>query len=433
MLVVFTVPLDPQRAVEHADAALRVLSEEREPGLLAHVLINLFYAEAVLGRGSRRELLERGLELEARAGPAAAKSTIPLIWFHCTDDFDAARARHASEDQWYRERGEEGWRAERLAHLGLAELRAGQWELAEQYVEQSCAELDQFSGSGPWAMPFYMRSLVDAHRGRTERARTTLLPLIEKAAQGYQPFWTALLLSTLGFVEWAAGQHEAADRALTQMRERLDTIGVVDFPGDRSEPFHIETLLALGERDRARDLLRDLEERGRTLPRIWISATLPRARALVLAADGDVAGALESIEELDAAASQLPFELGRTLLVQGQLHRRTKQKRAAADTLRKALDIFERLGAPKWAELARDELARVGLRRSSDQLTATELRVAELAALGLTNREVANAAFMSPKTVEANLTRVYHKLDIHSRAELGAQMADRRRTFETQT
>jgi DNA-binding CsgD family transcriptional regulator len=149
---------------------------------------------------------------------------------------------------------------------------------------------------------------------------------------------------------------------------------------------------------------------------------------LVLAAAGDLDGALAALDELDLdAAAKLPFELGRALLVRGRVLRRVKQKRAAADTLREALAIFERLGAPAWEAQARAELDRVGLRRSPDELTATERRVAELAAEGLTNREVASKAFMSPKTVQANLTRVYRKLGISSRAELGARMADERR------
>ena len=68
----------------------------------------------------------------------------------------------------------------------------------------------------------------------------------------------------------------------------------------------------------------------------------------------------------------------------------------------------------------------MGMRSAPEELTATELRVAELAASGLTNREVATRAFMSPKTVEANLTRIYRKLGIRSRAELGAYMEQRR-------
>jgi DNA-binding NarL/FixJ family response regulator len=145
-------------------------------------------------------------------------------------------------------------------------------------------------------------------------------------------------------------------------------------------------------------------------------------------------GALAEIETLDLeAAARIPFELGATLLVMGRLHRRVNHKRAAAESLQQALELFERLGAPVWAERARAELGRVGLRhRPPNELTATELRVAELAATGLTNREVATAAFMSPKTVEANLSRVYRKLGINSRAELGATMASTARDGGTE-
>jgi DNA-binding CsgD family transcriptional regulator len=74
-----------------------------------------------------------------------------------------------------------------------------------------------------------------------------------------------------------------------------------------------------------------------------------------------------------------------------------------------------------WAAQAHGELERVRIRRPSGvDLSETERRVAELAATGLTNREVAAQLFMSPKTVEANLARAYAKLGIHSRAELGA-------------
>jgi DNA-binding CsgD family transcriptional regulator len=194
---------------------------------------------------------------------------------------------------------------------------------------------------------------------------------------------------------------------------------------DRSEPFHIESLLTLGRLEEAREVFARLEWRGTTLPRPWITATLVRARALLLAAEGNVAQALASLDDLhDIAALGLPFEFGWTLLTKGRLYRRAKQKRAAAETLGEALAIFERLGAPDWVDRTARELARVGLRhRAADQLTDTEQRVAELAASGLTNRQVAEAAFMSPKTVEANLARVYRKLGIRSRAELGARVA----------
>jgi DNA-binding NarL/FixJ family response regulator len=88
-------------------------------------------------------------------------------------------------------------------------------------------------------------------------------------------------------------------------------------------------------------------------------------------------------------------------------------------TLQEALQTFEQLGTALWAERAKAELARgVSGRRRSHGLTATEEHVAELAASGMTNRDIAAALFISPKTVEVNLSRVYRKLNIHSRTQL---------------
>ena len=427
-LVNVSIASDPAGTLERARSAVGALDPDHDPGALASVYLDWAWAETLRGNGEQPELLAQWRACEERAGPDAQKSLFALIYFHCVDDFDAARARYEVEERWYRERGEDVWRAERLAHLAFAELRAGQWEIAERSVEEACDAIAQIETPGPWTMAFRMRSLVDAHRGRAERGRATLLPQIAQAERAGRAWWEALLLSGLAFVEYVDGSHIEVDRALTRMHDLMDAVGVRDFLPDRSEPFHIEALLALDELERAREVLARLEERGRTFPRLWTNATLPRARALVLAADGDVAGALAALEELDATlAAKLPFDLGWTLLVRGRLQRRAKQKRAAAETLREALAIFERLGAPQWEAQARAELDRVGLRRSPDELTATERRVAELAAEGLTNREVASKAYMSPKTVQANLTRVYRKLGIGSRAELGARMADERR------
>ncbi len=237
-----------------------------------------------------------------------------------------------------------------------AELAAGNWDEAEKGVEEACETIAQLESAGPWAALFRIRALVDAHRGRLERALATY-----QTERAGILWWEALRLSGLAFVEYAAGNHAEVDRALTRMRELVDSVGVRDFLPDRSEPIHVESLVALGELERAREELARLEERGRTFPRLWINVALPRARALVLAAEGDVSGALAALDELDLdAAAKLPFELGRALLVRGRLQRRVKQKRAAADTLREALATFERLGAPAWEAQARAELDRVG-------------------------------------------------------------------------
>ena len=144
-------------------------------------------------------------------------------------------------------------------------------------------------------------------------------------------------------------------------------------------------------------------------------------------AAGDLEAALVSLERalVEHERLPMPFERGRTLLAKGQVHRRRKEKRLADGALHEALAIFESLGAPLWADRTKAELARVGLRpRAPSDLTATEQRVAELAASGLSSRQIAEQAFLAPKTVGNVLGRVYEKLGIHSRAELGARMGE---------
>jgi DNA-binding CsgD family transcriptional regulator len=150
-----------------------------------------------------------------------------------------------------------------------------------------------------------------------------------------------------------------------------------------------------------------------------------RSRSMLLAARGDLDGAVTAAQRAMAHHDRLPmpFERGRTVLLLGQLQRRQRKKDPASASLQEALDIFERLDVPLWADRARAELARANVGpRQSGQLTPSEQRVAELAATGMRNRDVATALFISPKTVEANLARIYRKLGIKSRAELGRHM-----------
>lgn len=192
-------------------------------------------------------------------------------------------------------------------------------------------------------------------------------------------------------------------------------------------PDAVEAPIATGRLDRSQRLLDDFERRGQALGRVWAIATGARCRALLLAARGDIVGAQAAVGRALVAHERLemPLELARTLLVKGILERRVRRRGLAKQSFERALEIFERAGARLWEERTRQEMERLGLRRSSPgELTANERRVAELAAQGLTNRQVAAELFLSSKTVEANLSRVYRKLGIRSRAELGARVAE---------
>jgi DNA-binding NarL/FixJ family response regulator len=142
---------------------------------------------------------------------------------------------------------------------------------------------------------------------------------------------------------------------------------------------------------------------------------------MLLAARGDLAAAT-GMAELAMTEHQrlpMPFERARTQLLLGQLQRRQRQREASAATFREALRTFEDLGAQLWAERAKTELARgISGRQRGKGLTPSEQRVAELAVSGMTNRDIAAALFISPKTVEVNLSRIYRKLKIRSRMEL---------------
>ena len=178
----------------------------------------------------------------------------------------------------------------------------------------------------------------------------------------------------------------------------------------------IETLIALGELEQARAYLEPYEANAQRLGSALARAGAARCRGLVLAADGDLAAGMAAFEASLADAASFPLECGRTLLCLGTVRRQAQQKRASREALEQALAIFEELGARLWAEKARAELKRIGGRpRLSDELTETERRVAELAAQGRMNKEIAAELYMGVSTVEAHLSRVYRKLGVRPR------------------
>jgi DNA-binding NarL/FixJ family response regulator len=224
----------------------------------------------------------------------------------------------------------------------------------------------------------------------------------------------------LGAAELSAGAAEAAWDALGEVLVFLRTQdvrlpGVVAVHADA-----VEAAVACGRTDAAAAALADLEAGGGPPGVVaWL-------RGVVSGAQGD----REASTSLDAAIAQLrgddrPYELGRALLAGGIAHRRRKARGAARALLDEAATRFDALGAAGWAARARSEQARVAGRRAAtdrDALTDAERRIAEHAAGGRTNREIAAALFVTERTVEANLTRVYRKLGVRSRTELARRL-----------
>jgi DNA-binding CsgD family transcriptional regulator len=415
------------RGLRHAELAVEAASRARDDALRCRALANFGFLHFRGGRGIPRERMEEALALErslpqgSLTGEATSVLATQLVW-----SGELAHARRLLEDRREalnarEDPDEEG----ALWLLSVLEWRAGNWELGARHAADSLALRAQFGREGAQPVAELPAAVIAAHQGRLEDARDRserALALAEAdgiriAQSGHS--WV------LGFIEFSLGDAAAALGYLERAWEIRDSVRVLE-PGHRLDLADtLEALIAVGRLDDAEHKLIVWEERARVLDRSWALAITARCRALVVAARGDLAGAQVGFEQALAehARTQDPFQHARTLLAQGVTQRRAKQRGAARATLEQALAIFERVGAPLWAEKARSERARIGGRTATrGELTEAEHRIAALVAVGRTNREVAAALFVSEHTVEAALTRVYRKLGVRSRAELAHRL-----------
>jgi DNA-binding CsgD family transcriptional regulator len=413
----------------HARAALQMAEELQEPRVMAEAFQGYPFVEFLLGRGVDQDLLDRGIALEGHM-EGEFKSHVLRASFvvgqllKFTDRLDEARRTLTELLGDAAAHGVETPIPQIRYHLAELECRAGNWDAAMEHARESRAAA-QRSRIGPMASEGHFAvGLVEAHLGRADPARLAALEGLRVAEEAGEIFLLIPNLSVLGFLELSLDHPAEADAYLSRALELEQRMGVREPAYFRLVPDEVEALVALGRLDEAESLLVPFEEAGRNLDRAWAIATGARCRALVLAARGDLAGASvaadQAVREHDRLP--LPFELGRTLMVRGAVERRAKKKKEARDTLTKAFEVFDWLGAALWADKTRAELARIGGRApSSLDLTPTEDKVAALVAAGNTNRETADALFVSIHTVEANLKRIYRKLGVRSRTELASK------------
>jgi DNA-binding CsgD family transcriptional regulator len=187
----------------------------------------------------------------------------------------------------------------------------------------------------------------------------------------------------------------------------------------------------IDRQDAARRRVAEVEARTGARPGTWIALVLAHARALL--AEPHAAGE-RFAEALTSDLSRWPFQRARIQLAYGQWLRRQRHISDSRAVLRSARDTFDALGCAPWSEQARQELRASGERsrrrvpEARDELTAQELQIAQLAAEGLSNREIGQRLYLSHRTVSTHLYRIFPKLGITSRAELSGALAPPRRT-----
>ena len=345
-----------------------------------------------------------------------------LVW---RGEIGAARAVLSRQLVEADERGEPSSYALQRLHLCELELRAGEWDAAE-------SRLDEWAESAErellhWPMYERCRALLAAGRGLPDEARRWGTEADARASDSGVRWDRLEAQRALGTAELLAHDTAAAADRLRAVWEHTEREGVCDPGAFPVAPELVEALAEQGELDEAGAVAARLEALGEQQDHPWARATARRCAAQTSLAlvYGDAA-----VTSLERAADEyarlgLGFDAARSLLALGRAQRRYRKWGAARATLERAAAAFDELGSRGWAEAARDELGRVGARRPAQagELTPTERRVAELAAQGLANKEIAQALVVSVSTVEFHLTNTYAKLGVRSRAQLAARLA----------
>ncbi|GIK77702.1 MAG: AAA family ATPase [Thermoleophilia bacterium] len=297
---------------------------------------------------------------------------------------------------------------------------SGQLDLAYAAAEEGY-QLAAGAGHGGWHLA--TMASVEAVRGREADAREHAAQVLALAHASGEAVLASLGHSALGLLELTIGRPErAADQLLELVADSRPgsnpIVAVINVPEA------VEAVVRAGR------------------PVELIAAPLDRYRTLVLDAPTDARRSLlarcealagpgppeEAFSDAAASAGSLPpFQRARGELLHGEWLRRERRRQEARGHLRAALELFRQVGAAPWEERAEAELRATGetARKRDpstlDELTPQELQIAGLVSQGMTNREVAAQLFLSPRTIDYHLRKVFSKLGIASRTELARE------------
>jgi DNA-binding CsgD family transcriptional regulator/tetratricopeptide (TPR) repeat protein len=370
---------------------------------------------------------------------------------------DAARARIASADPVYDQQA--------MAILGRGRLWSEEYEEARSTLSTTIDNARQCAAPAILAFALNTRCEVHTWRGQWAAAYADATESLQWAEELHQPAMIGYSLMLLARIDAGRGERDRWEAQIDRARHeagafgvdclRVYEAGVLGFAAltDGDPPIAVEHLerawgsttasgmgnpnvvpfaadlveahLRCGNPDRASELLAGLDGMAQATGLVFPAAAALRCHGL-MADDVDEAADLFASARAVHARQPMPFEQARTLLCEGEVLRRVRRPMAARSPLSEAQAIFERLGAGPWAARAGTELGATGYRATRERddpfaldiLTPQELQIARMIAGGRNNAEAAAALFISRKTVEAHLTRVYRKLAIRSRSEL---------------
>jgi len=384
------------------------------------LLVRLHLAASPAGVSSPETLRDDLAQVEVLDDPDLLRQAGGLVGWGLNDGETARRLRRKAA-ALARSRGAAGVLAMVLVDLTKDEVARGRYASAEAYAHEG-RELAVESGQPVIACEHEANlAEIAALRGRASDARDLGRRVLTQAAQHRLAAAAIHAHRALAYLTLAAGPPEEALRHL----EALLRLGP---PGHRALGlFAIPDLVEAAVR--ARQPVEGIDQTVADLA-AWVERTgsadaqALTARARALLQHGEQADRSYQQALGLHAATDRPLDRARTQLLYGEFLRRTRRRAAARPHLREALETFERLGAPLWAKRAGAELRATGetiTRHQPDglaQLTPQQLQIVRAVAQGITNRDVAAQLFLSPRTVDYHLRKIFRQLGITSRAEL---------------
>jgi DNA-binding CsgD family transcriptional regulator/tetratricopeptide (TPR) repeat protein len=324
-----------------------------------------------------------------------------------------------------REQGRLGLLSHVIVMAGNDRMQLGDWQRARVALEEA-QQIARETGQPIWdAGTMALSAIAQALRGEYQTAHATAAQA-ELLANGRRlnNLLTSVQLAR-GYAYAGEGRYAEAYPALRRVFDPADPAH------HQRESFHgimvfAEAAAHTGQFSDARAILEDLEQLGKISSSPVLHNQLLYARAML--ADDDEAEGL-FLAGLGADLVRWPWTKARLQLAYGAWLRRQRRAATSRTPLREALSAFEAIGAPAWADQARQELRAAGERTApSDQssardvLSAQELQIALMAAEGLSNRQIGERLFLSPRTVGSHLYRIFPKLGITSRSQLAGRL-----------
>ncbi|MFC8343834.1 AAA family ATPase [Streptomyces sp. NPDC057280] len=320
-----------------------------------------------------------------------------------------------------------------LRGVAETELRSGHCGRALDLARESLM-MARDTGIGEVASAV-LTSLGEASGGDVERALELAREAVDHAEEDGDQMYVSRALTALGYAQLVAGDAEGAVRSLRRVRELEHGLGITDPARGRWQGDLAEALVRTGELREAQDVIDVTREQALRLGRESVLAVLDRAEGLLRAARGEHEAALAQLTSVQDRLAKLGYGLeeARTAFALAQL----RTRRPGPTSYDEAARLFRRCRALPWLRqvdaasvvpAAEPEPAAVPAPVSDalEGLAAMERQVAALVMEGATNREIAARLFISVKTVEATLTRVYRKLGIRSRVDIVRLAAGRR-------